>query len=346
MKSSMARKGFVRYSRLASVLLLALAFCAVTPSVNGLVRKKPAKHGVIKVMTRPDSYSIEVDGRPEGQTTTNDWRSWNLEPGIHTIVIILPDGRRWTREISLEAGRIKCVTLNYRPGQPPLPAPCSVTVNLSAPSSVAEGEIITYTADVSYKGTLSLNYNWTISPVNAKILSGSGTPTITVDSTGLGNQRITATLVVDDGSGDAMCRQVSQASTFIPPPPSRENPAREFDVCCNCTFDDQKARLDNLAVELQNDPSTTAYIIAYGGRGSRSGEANRLGARALDYLTGQRGIDKSRIVVLNGGYREQDCVELWIVPAGATPPQPRPTVQAGDIKPVREAPAAKRRRVS
>lgn len=347
-KSSMAPKGFFRYSRLASVMLLALSFCVVAPSVNALARKKPAKHGVIKVMTRPDSYLIEVDGRPEGKTTVNDWRSWNLDPGIHTIVIILPDGQRWTREISLEAGRIKCVTLNYRPGQPPppSPSPCSISVNLSAPSSVAEGEIITYTADVSYKGSLSLNYNWTVSPASAKILSGSGTPTITVDSTGLGNQRITATLVVDDGSGDAMCRQVTQASTLIPPAPSREEPAREFDVCCNCTFDDQKARLDNLAVELQNDPSTTAYIIAYAGRGSRAGEANRLGARALDYLTSQRGMDKSRIVVLNGGYREQDCVELWIVPRGATPPQPRPTVQAGDIKPVRETPTVKRRRVS
>jgi hypothetical protein len=345
MKSSMAPRGFAGYSRLAALLLLALVFCAATP-VDAFARKKPARHGVIKVMTRPDSYSIEVDGRPEGQTTTNDWRSWNLEPGIHTIVIILPDGGRWTREISLEAGRIKCVTLNYRPGQPPPPTPCSVSLNLSAPSSVSEGEIITYTADVSYKGTSSLNYTWTVSPANAKILSGAGTPTITVDSTGFGNQRITATLVVDDSSGDAMCRQVAQAYTFIPAPPPRENPAREFDTCCNCTFDDQKARLDNLAVELQNDPSTTGYIIAYAGRGSRAGEANRLGARSLEYLTGQRGIDKSRIVVMNGGYREQDCVELWIVPRGATPPQPRPTVQAGDVKPVREAPAVRARRAN
>ena len=143
-----------------------------------------------------------------------------------------------------------------------------------------------------------------------------------------------------------MCRQVAQAYTFIPPPPPRENPAREFDTCCNCTFDDQKARLDNLAVELQNDPSTTGYIIAYAGRGSRAGEANRLGARALEYLAAQRGLDKSRIVVMNGGYREQDCVELWIVPRGAAPPQPRPTVQAGDIKPVREAPAVRARRAN
>ncbi len=342
----MAPKRSFACGRLACAILLALTFCATHQASVAFAKKKPPKYGVVKVVTRPDSYPIEIDGRPEGTTTTSDWRSWNLDPGLHTVVIILPDGRRWTREISLEAGRIKCVTLNYRPGQPPPLSPCPFPINLSAPSSVAEGEIITYTADVTYSGTSPLKYAWTVSPGNARILSGSGTPTISVDSTGFGSQRITATLAVDDGSGEPMCRQVAQASTFIPAPPSRENPAREFDVCCNCTFDDQKARLDNLAVELQNDPSTTGYIIAYGGRSSRSGEANRLGARARDYLIQQRGIDNSRLVVINGGYREEDCVELWIVPRGATPPPPRPTVQAGDIGPTRGTPAVRRRRIN
>ena len=48
--------------------------------------------------------------------------------------------------------------------------------------------------------------------------------------------------------------------------------AREFDECNNCTFDDQKARLDNLAVELQNDQFASGYIIAYGGRTSPIGQ--------------------------------------------------------------------------
>jgi hypothetical protein len=145
-------------------------------------------------------------------------------------------------------------------------------------------------------------------------------------------------LVVDDGSGDPACRQTAQVSTEVPPTPPRENPSRQFDVCCSCSFDDQKARLDNLAVELQNDPSTTTYVIAYGGRTSRIGQADLLGARARDYLVTQRGIDQSRIVVLNGGFREEDCVELWIIPRGATPPQPTPTVQAGDVRPAQGPP--------
>jgi hypothetical protein len=110
-------------------------------------------------------------------------------------------------------------------------------------------------------------------------------------------------------------------------------PSKQFDVCCSCSFDDQKARLDNLAVELQNDPSTSTYVIAYGGRTSRVGQADLLGTRARDYLVTNRGIDQSRITVMNGGFREEDCVELWVIPRGATPPQPTPTVQAGDVRP-------------
>lgn len=330
------------YGKFVFAALLAIGLCLVNPTITANA-KKPAKYGTIKVQTTPAGLPIEVDGKPEGQTTS-DWRSWDRDPGVHTVVIILPNGLRWTREIILEAGRIKCVALNYRPGQPAaVTSPCPFPVNLSAPSSVNDGEVITYTADVAYRGTSALNYIWTVSPASAKVLSGPGTPTITVDSTGLAGQRITATLIVDDGSGESACRQVTQSSTFIPALPPRENPAREFDVCCTCSFDDQKARLDNLAVELQNDQSTTSYIFAYGGRTSRVGQADRLGARAREYLVSQRGIDPARIVVLNGGFREEDCVELWIVPSGATPPDPRPTVQAGDARPPRETPTRGRR---
>lgn len=328
------------YGRLVFAAILALTFCAAYPSSTAYAKKrKLAKYGTIKILTSPGGLPIEIDGRSEGVTST-DYRDFDRDPGVHTIVISLPDGQRWTREIDLEAGRIKCVALNYRPA-PPRESPCPYPVILSAPPQVNEGEIITFTADVSYNGSTPLNYTWTVSPGSARLLSGAGTPTITVDSTGLAGQQITATLVVDDGSGEPECRQTAQATTVVPPTVERERPSRQFDVCCSCSFDDQKARLDNLAVELQADPSTTTYVIAYGGRTSRVGQADLLSSRARDYLVSQRGIDQSRIVVINGGFREEDCVELWIIPSGATPPQATPTVGAGDVRP---APTPRRRR--
>jgi hypothetical protein len=330
------------YGKLALAALLALTFCMANPTSTVYAKKrKLAKYGSIKILSTPGGLPIEIDGKPEGLTTT-DYRAFDRDPGLHTVVITLPGGERWTREIDLPAGRIKCVAINFRSSPPIVKSPCPYPVSLSVDAEVSEGEVITFSTDTAYSGNALLNYTWTLSP-DAKILTSVGNR-ITVDSTGLGGQRVTATVVVDDGSGEAACRQTAQASTFVRPPERVEHPSKQFDVCCSCSFDDQKARLDNLAVELQNDPTATTYVIAYGGRTSRIGQADLLGDRARNYLVAQRGIDQSRITVMNGGFREEDCVELWIIPSGATPPQPSPTVQAGDVRPAAMAPRRRGRR--
>jgi hypothetical protein len=329
------------YGKFTLAALIALTFCMAHPASSVYAKKrKLAKYGSIKILSTPGGLPIEIDGRPEGVTST-DYRSFDRDPGLHTIVITLPNGQRWTREIDLRAGNIKCVAINFKPA-PVVTSPCPYPVSLLVDAEVNEGDIVTFSADTAYSGTSPLNYTWSVSPSEAKILTNTENK-ITVDSTGYGGQRITATLVVDDGSGDAACRQTAQASTIIRPPERHEHPSTQFDVCCSCSFDDQKARLDNLAVTLQNDPTATTYVIAYGGRTSRIGQADLLGTRARDYLVAQRGIDQSRITVLNGGFREEDCVELWIVPSGATAPQPTPTVQAGDVRPARSTTPSRRR---
>jgi hypothetical protein len=335
----------LNYGKLAFAVLIAITFCLVHPASTAYAKnkKKKSNTGTIKIRTNPAGFPLSIDGKPEGQTTA-DYMEYTLDPGPHTVVVTLPSGERWSRDISVAAKRRTCVDLNYRPPVVVPKSPCPFPVNVSAPPVVAEGDLITFTADVSYSGTSALNYTWTVSPYDNKIVNGAGTPTLTVDSTGLGGKAVTAILVVDDGSGEAMCKQSAQASTKIQqPPPPRERSSREFDVCCSCSFDDQKARLDNLGIELQNDPSTTSYIIAYGARTSRVGQAERLLARAKDYLVQKRQVDPGRLVTLNGGYREEDCVELWLVPQGATPPQATPTVQAGEARPAPDKPAAKKK---
>ncbi len=325
------------YGRSVFGFMLAMTFCVALPSATAHAKKrKKPNYGTIKIQSNPAGLDLQIDGKPSGKTTADFTAIERLDPGLHTVLISLPDGQQWRREIDLPAGRIKCVAINYRPNAPVAASLCPFPIKLSAPSQVSEGEVITYAADVDYKGTAGLLYNWTVNPATARIISGAGTPTITVDSTGSAGQRITATLVVDDGSGAPLCRQTVQASTFTPRAPKRDIVGSEFDTCCNCSYDDQKARLDNLAVELQNDPSATTYLIAYAGHTSRAGERARLLARARNYLVTYRGVDPSRINVIDGGFREDNCVEVWVVPRGAAPPQPRPTVQAGDVRPAPE----------
>jgi len=320
--------------KLAFASLLVFSFFAAQPS-NVSAKSKKANYGTIKIMTNPGGLLLTIDGKPRGETLT-EYRAIDLAPGMHNVQLTLPNGQFWIREIELPAGRVKCVVVNYRP-LPPLPkSPCPFPLNISAPKQVTEGEIITYTADVAYSGDAALKYNWKITPSSARIISGLGSPTLNVDSTGLGGQRITATLTADDGSSDPACAQTAQAVSVVAALEKKIIVAQEFDECNSCSRDDQKARLDNLAVELQNDPSTRAYILAYGGRMSPLGQVEKLMSRSRDYLTTERGIDASRIVVVNGGFREEDSVELWIVPSGAAAPKPTPTVQAGDVNPGRK----------
>jgi hypothetical protein len=322
--------------KFAVTAMIALSFALVCTSSTAYAKKKKVKYGLIEITTNPGGMPISIDGRPEGTTTTTV-RTIELDPGHHNVEITLPNGGRWVRDFDIERGRKLCLNLNYHPKKYTVTkSPCPYPVNVSAPRSVNDGDLITFTSDVAYGGTAPLNYTWTVSPADARIVSGAGTATITVDSTGLGGQAVTATLVVDDGSGDPLCRQTAQAVTTVVrkemPPPE----CKVFDQFPSVAFDDDKARLDNLAIALQGAPDDQAYIIIYAGRTSRTGQADALGRRTMDYLVNTRGVDSRRITIINGGYRDADYIEIWICPPGARAPQATPTVQPGDVRPARE----------
>jgi hypothetical protein len=52
----------------------------------------------------------------------------------------------------------------------------------------------------------------------------------------------------------------------------------------------------------------------------------------IDYLTNSRGIDASRVEVIDGGYREEPMMEFWIAPPAAPAPTPTPTLTEKAIK--------------
>ena len=309
---------------------VALAFMLLA-TVFTQAQNNKIPYGRIVVSTNPGGYPILVDGKPAGETTPFA-RDIDLPPGRHNVEILFPNGTRWVRDFNIVAGRRDCISLNFTPRTISVPrppaSPCPYPVNLSAPAAVTDGDSITFTADVGYGGPSALNYTWTVSPPSARITSGAGTPTITVDSSGLGNRRVTAILVIDDGSGDRNCRQTAQATTNVGAPVLPPVTAQRFDEFPSVAFDDDKARLDNLAIELQNRPGAQGYVIVYAGRRSRAGQAARLGERSRDYLVRSRGIDASRIVVIDGGTRDRDTIEIWLVPQGAAPPSPTPSAGA------------------
>jgi hypothetical protein len=134
---------------------------------------------------------------------------------------------------------------------------------------------------------------------------------------------------------DPSCSTTASCSTQVRPPKPE---ARRFDEYGNIRFNDEKARLDNYAIQLQNEPGSTATIIVFG---SCAGEGQTRGDRAKDYLVNTRGIEAGRITVVDGGCRADLTVQLWIVPQGADAPAVDTT---GAVSPCPECRRAPRRR--
>ncbi|MCA1572970.1 MAG: hypothetical protein LC770_00200 [Acidobacteria bacterium] len=104
---------------------------------------------------------------------------------------------------------------------------------------------------------------------------------------------------------------------------------KKFDEFGKISRNDQKARLDNYVIELQNDRTSTAYVIIYPRQrdiypGQRDRQVQAQMTRIVDYLVNSRGFEAGRIVTIVGPPRGDMFVELWTCPQGATPPTPAP----------------------
>lgn len=89
--------------------------------------------------------------------------------------------------------------------------------------------------------------------------------------------------------------------------------AKLFDRFGAVSSNDEKARLDNFAIQLQQDPSTVGYIVVFGRR-SRPGEAKKRADRAKRYLQYSRYIGAERMESLDHCFRARLEVELWVSP--------------------------------
>jgi hypothetical protein len=93
--------------------------------------------------------------------------------------------------------------------------------------------------------------------------------------------------------------------------------ARLVDSFGAIMMSDLMARLDNFAVELQNEPASSGVVVAYGAKHKFPGWPLRRAETAVDYLVKTRGLDSSRFSILNGELRDDVAFELWVVPLGA-----------------------------
>jgi hypothetical protein len=260
--------------------------------------------------TDPDGDTLlytytTTGGRVTGDGANVSWDLAGVQPGTYTATVEVDDGCGCVAFSSTTVTVAECSDCI-----PPCP-----TISISCPTDlVTQGSPATVSVNVSGGGNFSVTYNWTVSA--GTISGGQGTPSITIDTTGLAGQSVTAT--VELGGLPPECDRTESCSFQV----QGEAPVplpRKFDEYADLKFNDEKARLDNFAIQLQQEPGTQGYYVIFG---SCDGEADQRSARAVDYLVNNRGIDRSRITVVNGGCRETLTVELWLRPTGAAEPTP------------------------
>jgi hypothetical protein len=83
------------------------------------------------------------------------------------------------------------------------------------------------------------------------------------------------------------------------------------------------ALMDFYSEGLKKEPGALAYIIGYNGKRPIPKTLKYHLDKAREWLADT--VPQERIVIVNGGYRDEPVIELWLVPKGAAAPTPTPT---------------------
>lgn len=302
-------------------LVLTLGLSTALANGGGDTKNQPKNTGTLTVKTTPVALPVIIDGVERGKSGVSTAAVFYLTYGFHTIEVVGPDGKRYAQQdVEIRKDRKVCICLKVVENT--TSRPCPYRFHLEGPEKIMEGDLVTFAAIPDVRSPVPLKYSWRVSPDNVRVTSGLGTPSITVDSNGMGGRTIDAELDVNDDVYDGRCRQVISVPTEVDkkPPPIEKVGCDTFPAK---SADDDKARFDNCVIQVQNLPDAQLYVIIYPGMDRLSTTRNtyeRLSKRTLDYLVKNRGMDPRRITIVRGNTRQSTSFEIWIVPPGAELP--------------------------
>lgn len=259
------------------------------------------------------TYSYTVSGgRIVGSGANVGWDLTGVQPGTYTVTVGANDGcgicgKTQTRTVEV----VRCE---------PCDDPCTPCGSVSVQATggvVRPGDTVTFTANVT-GGTGNFDYRWSIS--DGEIVSGQGTPVLTVRTTpSMAGGNVRADVVVTDNGRTCTTCNLRDGDTA---PVAKDPEPILIDTCSSSAGcikpDDIKARVDNFYIQLNNDPNSTGYIITYG----TTREIQRREKLIRDAIKFRK-YDPSRVVFVQGGNTGEGTVtRFWLVPAGARPPAP------------------------
>jgi hypothetical protein len=140
---------------------------------------------------------------------------------------------------------------------------------------------------------------------------------------------------------------------------AQKKEARQIDEFGIISCEDFEMRMSILLTELQNSPNSKIYVVYYGGRLRKENVWNvktgNLDKIKLSYPHRQDGFNraksiphyltteetypaeirkslKDKIILIDGGFRQETMMEIWLVPKDAEPPKSNPNINEKDIK--------------
>lgn len=154
-----------------------------------------------------------------------------------------------------------------------------------------------------------LQYKWEID--KGIIINGQGTKKIKVDFSQIDDVEIKVTLWIIGLPED--CKKeyietgvVAQIKDPVDIPSIKDVPINEI-----------KSEIDSLFIRLQNDPTTTAYLITYG-----NVKEIKKREQLIEKHIKTRNYNRSRIILMQSVNEDKIRTEVYLVPEGATPPTP------------------------
>lgn len=235
--------------------------------------------------------------------------------GTSTVTIAAGESIEEAITVTVEVGGVSALThqCDHRASTVVgFPEPCCPTISISCPTDIPiPGTPVTFSVNIS-GGDPNFNpkYKWQVSA--GEIIGGQGTPIISVDITGTQGQTVTATVDVEGLPPE--CDRTESCS-FSLEICGLLTEARKFDEYGEVSWINEETRLSNFEIQLRQEPGAQGYVIIYSPRRVKP----RI-ARVRKFLIEKRGLEPSRLELIDGGYHKKTKVELWLRPTGASPP--------------------------
>lgn len=135
---------------------------------------------------------------------------------------------------------------------------------------------------------------------------------------------------------DYQCGEYKYAAPVAPGAKLKRIEQYPFDDFGNIHYEDAKARLDNFVIQLfkllEEEAVWRGYIIVYAGPRSYIGEAQHKADCYKNYLVRVRKMDPANLFAVDGGFREEMQVQLFIGRTDYYPPVLLPRVSPKKVK--------------